>query len=571
MPDPARNAGASAAGAPPPLALVAVLDPRGRAAETLKRLRPHLACAAPHVRAGGRLALAADGRRRWITVRTGPRRDVILLGRMVSERVEPSEALDWAAAAVADGRLADLRTLQGHFALLLADWDAQTLTVVTDLLGAQPLYAARPDGRIVLSDRADAAVRLGGGRVDALGLAAWLQLGMPLADRTMFDGVDRLPAASVTVANAQTLRHQTYWAPRAGEESIGTDDLIDAVYEGFSRSFARSLRPFAAATVLLSGGFDSRLCLLEGLRQGAVAIDAASVPYSRAEREVVGRLAADTGVACQMIDPGRSIWDAFETLWFLHPDGYPVTRKLTQLCVDRLDGGRAWIDGSHSDVVMRSLRAGPSDGSLADPAAAREYVWRLHLHHRMDPYFRPAAARRLADLGRQAADEQSDRIPQDPKFCLRWDIATDERRQTAISFLQYADRAPCVEPFYDRTLMELRLRHPNCLYTHEMYRALLRRKFPGPGAVPHAGDLPAGGDTVHSYSRTYRRDLPAVLDFIRRRGRLLRKRRLLARVLPYAAGVRRHLYVLQDLMRLVKLEQHLAQLGIAPRWQELLS
>ena len=540
---------------------VVVLAPRGAAADALERIVPGAARGGYHVRSADRLALAVKPSARAVTLRSDESRDVILMGNLACERTPAAKALDWAIAALDAGRLDDLKMLQGVFAIVLVDWSARTATVVTDLLGMRPAYVARREGLTVLSDRAEASCRLGGGRVDPLALACWIYMNMIVGNRTMFESVERIAAASVTTFGGESPGGQTYWTPRVAEEPIALDDLIDAVYGDFERSLARLLEPYDAATSLLSGGFDSRLCLLTALHLGRVKLDAVTVPLSDGDRQVIGKLVEMTGVPWRRAEIRGSIWDEYESVWHYHPDGYPVTKNLTYLCVTRLGRPGPFVDGSNSDSVLRSLRAWPEEHP-PDERTARQFVWKLHTRSRPDVFLRPGAAAELERRARQVADEQSDAMGFSSKFCLLWDICTDERRHTSLNHLQYSHLAPSVQPFYDRRLLERRLIHPHSVYTEEAYRTMLKRRFPGPGGLPHAGELPAGRSRVYRFSRTVWKRVPAALRFVHRHRDVLKQRWLLPRVGSYGLGRRSHMYVVLGLLRLMELEEDLNRCGI---------
>ena len=178
--------------------------------------------------------------------------------------------------------------------------------------------------------------------------------------------------------------------------------------------------------------------------------------------------------------------------------------------------------------------------------------------------------KRLESIARQGADEQSSHLGWDSKFCLKWDMYFDERRFTPINFLQYASFAHSVHPFYDRAMMERRLKHPNKLFNKEFYHGMLRRRFPGPGGLPHSSDLPKGVDTVYTFSKALQRHLPELALFIGRNRYLFNMHWLIPRIFTYGVGWRKYMYVVLQLTRLMKMEQELKRQGIAQDLSELI-
>jgi len=555
-----------------PLGFVAVLSPNAdsTAEETLRRILPDIAAGPYHWHSIPGLAMAVRDDNISISLTSGNERDVVLLGHVVSECVGPDDALPWAVSAVAEGRYGELKRLQGVFALIVVDWAKRTVTVVSDLLGIQPFYLARREGVTILSDRAEVAAKIVGPKIDRVGFATWLYFGAPLVDRTLFDSVYRVSPATATVVEGSGVRKHAYWAPVADEQKITQEQLMDELCDEFAASVSRLLAPYDCATVLLSGGFDSRFALLTALREGGHAIDAITVPYTEAERSIVDDLVSMTGIQCQRVRISGALWDEFDSMWFRHGDGYAVTKNLTHLCVTNREAKGPFIDGSIASVSVWCHTADPEVGPPANKRDAQEFVWKAHGKSCPTFCFRKDVLRRLESIARQGADEQSDALGWDSKFCLKWDMYQDERRFTSVNFLQYADLAPSVQPFYDRALIERRLKHSNKLFNKDFYHGMLKRRFPGTGDLPHSSDLPKGKDTVYAFSRTLWRHLPELVLFIRRNRNVLNVSWLIPRVSTYGLGWKKHMYVVLQLMRLMKMESELKRQGIAQDLSELI-
>jgi hypothetical protein len=557
----------------PPLGFVAVLSPNadGAAKETLQAILPDLADGPYHRRVIPGMAMAVRDDNISIGLTSGDQCDVVLLGDLVSECVGPGEALSWAVSALSDGRYAQLSMCQGVFVLITLDWTRQIIKIAGDLLGIKPLYVAARNGVTILSDHAEAVVRLGGAQVDPLGLAGWFHFGAPLVNRTMFASVERIPPATVVEFDRRGRRDSCFWTPRIAEEPISTEDLMDGVYDDFAKSVSRLLAPYDSATSLLSGGFDSRLCLLTALRESKVPIDAVTTPCDDAERQVAAQVAAMSGVQCRVVTIKRAWWDEFDDMWFIHPDGFPSTKIMSDLCLAQFGGVGPFIDGSISAVAIRCKTGNPKDGPPPNEAVAREFVWKVHAQESSHTYFRRSAGDRLEGLGRRAADEQSDVIGWNSKFCLLWDMFTDERRHNSLNFLHYAHLAKSVQPFYDRALIERHLQYPQALSSHEFYRALLREKFPGAGGLPHNSDLPIGRQRLYEFSHALWREMPALIGFVHRHRDVLNTQWLLPRLSSYALGWRKYMYVVLALTRLLRLEEELNHCGVELDFDRLLS
>jgi hypothetical protein len=141
----------------------------------------------------------------------------------------------------------------------------------------------------------------------------------------------------------------------------------------------------------------------------------------------------------------------------------------------------------------------------------------------------------------------------------------------AANYLQYADFAPSVQPFYNRGLMEKRLRYANEMFTFESYRALLKRQFPDAGGLPHTKDLGKEKVPKYIFSGTLWRQLPSIMRFVNRHRDVLNARWIMPRMFKYGLGRPSHTYVVLELTRLLKLEEEMNRLGIDMDFSGVLS
>lgn len=168
-----------------------------------------------------------------------------------------------------------LPTQDGAFASIYWNERERILVVVTDFLGFEPLYLRRSRGGLQLAN----ATRAWSGAPDLAAWGAFISFGHTIGDRTLLAGVERVRPATILVYKPDTdqLSEQQYWtwpAP-SSEIDVDVDGLADALLDSVERYAAYGL----SGTLLLSGGFDSRL-LACALVQVGVRPDALSVAHS---------------------------------------------------------------------------------------------------------------------------------------------------------------------------------------------------------------------------------------------------------------------------------------------------
>jgi hypothetical protein len=203
-----------------------------------------------------------------------------------------------------------LQSLDGVFAAVF--WDAlhRRLVVVTDALGVQPLYMLRAGKSLLLASelRAMCASGLVGVEADAAGWGQFFAAGNTLGNATLLAGVSRVPPATILEYDPSTghLGSRTYWEWPDGPPDVTTIDrlptgeIVDLLREDVRRYAALS----DSSTLLLSGGFDSRILLSvlrrEGLRPRSL-IFAHANEAEGADGRFAMRIAREFGLAHSLV------------------------------------------------------------------------------------------------------------------------------------------------------------------------------------------------------------------------------------------------------------------------------
>jgi len=152
--------------------------------------------------------------------------------------------------------------MNGMFAIALWDRPRQTLVLVRDRLGIKPLYYAplQPRG-LAFASEIKALLHCPGvdTAIDPVALDSYLALQYIPGPRTIYRGVQKLPAGHVLVARGDEIALKPYWTlePRAAPPSFEqAGDEFVALFEDSVRIRLMSDVPLGA---FLSGGLDSGL------------------------------------------------------------------------------------------------------------------------------------------------------------------------------------------------------------------------------------------------------------------------------------------------------------------------
>lgn len=200
-----------------------------------------------------------------------------------------------AALYAAEGP-AGLETLEGHWAAAVVDRDQHKVTIANDAFGLRPLYRMRAgDGAWLLATNpaallAHPAAPRG---VNPAGLADFLALQHPLGAKTLFRGLERLPAAAVLTWADGELATRCYWTPELRPEKHGGQADLERLRLAFNSRVAALMaagRPFSLA---LTGGGDSRAILsamlVAGVRPHTVTHTVAGATDAQLAAEIARR------------------------------------------------------------------------------------------------------------------------------------------------------------------------------------------------------------------------------------------------------------------------------------------
>ena len=159
--------------------------------------------------------------------------------------------------------------LCGRFVVVALDRDRGHCLVARDQLGAQPLvYAGAADGIIFAEHERDLLdlLRYTPGP-DRLALLQWIDNGVTLRERTLYEGMRRLSPGHLLRLDGTGVRIERWWNLRYQGTDTGTEEVVagrlrEAVFAAVGRATVGSNRP----VVKLSGGLDSA-----GVAAGLVA------------------------------------------------------------------------------------------------------------------------------------------------------------------------------------------------------------------------------------------------------------------------------------------------------------
>jgi asparagine synthase (glutamine-hydrolysing) len=150
--------------------------------------------------------------------------------------------------------------LNGMFDFALWDAPRRRLLIGRDRLGVKPLYVLQDGSRLGFATEAKALLALPGvtARIDRSVLADYLHLGYVAAPQSIFEGIRKLPPATLLAVEAGQVRQWCYWQPpRSVDRRVSAEEWLQRVRARLDESVRMQMVSDVPIGAFLSGGVDS--------------------------------------------------------------------------------------------------------------------------------------------------------------------------------------------------------------------------------------------------------------------------------------------------------------------------
>src|SRR5271166_1716546 len=151
--------------------------------------------------------------------------------------------------------------LRGMFAIGLWDDRERKLFLVRDRLGIKPLCYAVKNGALAFASTPRALRNAGFvSEIDPSAMAEYLEFGYVTDDRSIYQGIVKVPAATILTWNDGRIATRDYWVPLSRTDFRGSfEDAVQETRRLFLQAVERRLQADVPVGALLSGGIDSSL------------------------------------------------------------------------------------------------------------------------------------------------------------------------------------------------------------------------------------------------------------------------------------------------------------------------
>lgn len=197
--------------------------------------------------------------------------------------------------------------LRGMYAFAIWDESRRTLSLVRDRLGVKPLVYAARDGEVAFASTLG-ALRAAGfrGPINSSALLAFLEYGSIAGDQCIYEGLFKLPPATILQWHDGQISTRVYWKLPAWNEysKITFDEAVEETERLIVESTRLRLVADVPISALLSGGVDSTLVCwaLSKLNANLTAFTVGTPGDPSDETEYARQTARQLGIAHEIVE-----------------------------------------------------------------------------------------------------------------------------------------------------------------------------------------------------------------------------------------------------------------------------
>lgn len=255
-----------------------------------------------------------------------------------------------------------LTKLRGRFAFVIWDEPRQRGLLSSDLLATQPLFLWNGVGYLAFAGEPSDLLSMLSSRPgpDSEGFVSWLSGWTVPVDRTLYEGISRLPPGHCVELVGEP-RTRSYWQPRYSGTLRGSpEELAEGLLGKVERAVARRLSSRSSG-VVLSGGLDSSIVTAVAARvqpRGS-ELHTYSGVFPGAECDEAWKVRSLTGALgiepdLFEIEPQGALWHSLHHLkrWGQPLTGSGALIDIAMVEAASRDGAEVVLDGQMGDELF---------------------------------------------------------------------------------------------------------------------------------------------------------------------------------------------------------------------------
>ena len=256
---------------------------------------------------------------------------------------------------------ASLSRLRGMFAFVIVDRETGEIVAARDQVGVKPLYWSLTDGMFVAASElrtvlGHPSIQTG---LDPVGVVEYLSFGHIHDERTLLDGVSKLPPGHFLRLRDGRVKVTEYWDPLTATVEPHNGDLAGELLDRLDDAVGASVVSDVPISLMLSGGLDSATIAALAVRHSpASEMTAYSVSFGlpNDESAAARRLAGELGMRHrEILLTEDAIADGFDE-WLTGldvPSADPTWIAVSHIVrAVHADGGKVLLSGDGGDELL---------------------------------------------------------------------------------------------------------------------------------------------------------------------------------------------------------------------------
>ena len=231
--------------------------------------------------------------------------------------------------------------MRGMFAIAIWDHPQRKLILIRDRLGVKPLVYAQQGNTIAFAStvRALSVAGFGNAGIDPKAVAEFFEFGFITEARTIYNGIHKVPPATILEFCDAKLTSRVYWQENAARPTgaISFEDAIEETERLFLEAVKLRLEADVPVGALLSGGVDSSLVCWAIARLGgnikAFTVGTPGDPWDETADAVA--TAKQLGIAHEIVEMSASDEPDLTELIDSYGEPFPCASALGMLRVSK--------------------------------------------------------------------------------------------------------------------------------------------------------------------------------------------------------------------------------------------
>ena len=437
----------------------------------------------------------------------------VLIGEIFGIDDLPDELIDNEAQLFVERFAAEgislLPKINGQYSACVFDTRHKTAYLVSDRWGSRPVYYALSDGNLFFGPETKALLAAGLPKnINYAAFSDMFHFGYIFGNKTLFEGTEQLPVASVLIFREGSINIVSYWDYPFDEASYSENKLPESKFReqkeelkiAMKNAVVRQVRKNSAKLLVpLSGGLDSRFVAALSHELTGEQINTYTIGSSRSEEQLYGsQVARALGLPHRAFElMPDDIWEALPSLSYLSDGMFAMLPPsiIYRPSLEYCNSSEIVLTPTLCDVLFGSNMKRKSFINLRkNPSRERANEILTNHHNQINEEYlqlvfeKSFYQKHIKDHWKQSPKQHIDRYPH-PLHCYFMMMHKERSRRFIMTGNHFHNLYFDVRmPSYDNELVDLAFRIPMVFKKNKnIYRFAFAEMFPELAKIKYEG------------------------------------------------------------------------------------